>query len=89
VGTRTCPGRASQDGELVAQEKIVDHEVLASADLAADSQQEKTEQFVHSLSIADWGPSKVLPSHPATRRPWWAFWRRNWGVRGDTGNVEQ
>jgi len=47
----------------VAQEKILDDEVLAWADQTADGQEQENEQFEHPRSIADLGPSEVLPSH--------------------------
>ena len=43
----------SQDGELMAQEQILEHEVLARACPGQDGREQEPEQFKHAFSIAD------------------------------------
>jgi hypothetical protein len=52
----------SQDGELMAQEQILEHEVLARACPGQDGREQQPEQFEHAFSIADLHSAEVLPS---------------------------
>ena len=44
---------ASQDGELMAQEQVLEHEVLARACPGQGGREQQPEQFEHAYSIAD------------------------------------
>ena len=52
-----------QHGELMPQQQVLEHEILARANAGQDSRQEQPEQFKHVLSIADLRSREVLPPH--------------------------
>jgi hypothetical protein len=47
---------------LVAQEQVLEHEVLARAQPGQDSREQQPEEFKHAFRIADSRPREVLPS---------------------------
>ncbi len=49
----------------MAQEQVLENEVLAWTDQATNGQEDKTEQFKHPVSITDSAPSEILPPHSA------------------------
>ena len=55
--------RAGEDGELVPQEQVLEHKVLARPQPGPGGRKEQPEQFEHAVSIADLRPPEVLPSH--------------------------
>src|SRR5437667_6143915 len=59
---------AGEDGNLVAQEQVLEDEVVARAHPGQDGREQQPEEFEHAFSIVDWRPSEVLPSHSGTVR---------------------
>jgi integrase len=47
---------------LVAQEQVLEHEVLARARRGQASREQQPEEFKHAFRIADFRPREVLPS---------------------------
>jgi hypothetical protein len=60
--TRSGASWLGEDGELMAQEQVLEHEVLARAQPGPDGREEQAEQFEHAVSMADLRPPEVLPS---------------------------
>jgi hypothetical protein len=54
---------ASQDGELMAQEQVLEHEVLARACPGQGGREQQPEQFEHASKSTDRRSREVLPSH--------------------------
>jgi hypothetical protein len=50
---RARPSGTSQDSQLMAQEQVLEHEVLARAHPGQDCHEQQPEEFEHVLSIAD------------------------------------
>jgi hypothetical protein len=48
---------------LLAQQQVLEHEVLAWASPRKSGREEQPEQFEHSISIADLPSREVVPSH--------------------------
>jgi hypothetical protein len=63
LAQRPCSSRSGQDGELVAQQQILEHEVLAWAHPGQDGREQQPEQFKHALSIADLRAREDLLPH--------------------------
>src|ERR687886_2603518 len=69
----TWPGAsgAGQHSELMVQQQVLEHEVLAWANAGQDGRQEQPDEFKHVLSIADLRRARVLPPDTHTRSaPW-------------------
>jgi hypothetical protein len=47
----------------MAQQQVLDHEVLARANAGQDAREREPEQFKHTLSIADIRRRELLPPH--------------------------
>jgi hypothetical protein len=59
---RSCSSRTGQDRELVPQEQVLEHEILARANGRQDHREQHREPFKHTSSIADLWPREDLPS---------------------------
>ena len=59
--SRSGSSWSGQDGELVAQEQVLEHEVLAWAQRGQASREQQPEEFKHAFRIADFRPREVLP----------------------------
>src|SRR5919199_5446430 len=61
-GTWSRSSRPSQDGELMAEQQGLEHEVLARAQRGGDRREQQPEEFEHAFRIADFRSHEVLPS---------------------------
>jgi hypothetical protein len=52
-----------QHAELMPQQQVLEHELLARANAGQDGREEQPAEFKHVLSIADLCSREVLPSH--------------------------
>src|SRR6266516_8160717 len=52
-----------QHGELMAQEQVFEHEVMARAGPGQDRREQQPEEFEHASKITDRRSRQVLPSH--------------------------
>ena len=60
ASTRCGPSWPSQDGELMAQQQVLDYEVMARAHPGEDGRDQQPEEFEHALSIGDLRPAREL-----------------------------
>ena len=74
--TRACSSRAGQDGELMAQEQVLEHEVLPRASRGQGAGEQQPEEFEHDLSIADRQPVRGFAASQPPQ-----------GANGDAGAV--
>jgi hypothetical protein len=72
---RSGSGWPGQDGELMTQQQVLDHEVVAWAQRGQDGREQQPEQFKHALRIADSAratfcrPTPRPTTGPIRRRP--------------------
>jgi hypothetical protein len=59
---------SGQHGQLVAQQEVLSHEVVARAQPGQGGHKHEPEQFKHAQSIADLRPREVLPLDSAGSR---------------------
>jgi hypothetical protein len=75
ASTRSGSGWPGQDGELMTQQQVLDHEVVAWAQRGQDGREQQPEQFKHALRIADSAratfcrPTPRPTTGPIRRRP--------------------
>ena len=62
ANTRPRSSESGQDGELVAEEQVLEHEVVAGAHPGQHGRGQEPDEFEHILSIADLRPIEVLPA---------------------------
>src|ERR671936_628487 len=62
--TRPRSSRSGQDGELMAQEQVLEYEVVARVNAGQDGREQEPEQFKHAFSIADSCASGLAAPHP-------------------------
>jgi hypothetical protein len=63
ASTRPGSSGAGQERELVAQEQVLKHEVVARARPGQDGREQQPEEFEHASRITDRRSREVLPSH--------------------------
>ena len=69
ASTRPGSGGTGQYGELVAQQQVLEQEVVAWANPRKSGREEQPEAFEHILSIADPPSREVVPPHRVSRLP--------------------
>ena len=60
---RSGSSRPGQDSELMPQQQVLEHEILARACPSQDGREQQPQEFEHAPSIADLCSREVLPSH--------------------------
>ena len=63
LSTRPGASRPRQNSELMAQEQVFEHEVMARAGPGQDRREQQPEEFEHASKITDRRSRQVLPSH--------------------------